>query len=354
MAYDRYDRPRGGDRREERGFFERAGDEIASWFGGEEDERRRRDEERMNRMRDRGWSRDRDYGRDRFVYGDWGGLGGDGERDRYDYGGSGRDWDRDRERNRWSEEDRRASRPMNWTASNSDYRSGYAGYDRDYSPGGGYESGYGPARMRGYDYTRGYGASDYGAGSDRGYGSSGYGGAFTGSDYERDERRPDSNWERDEYRRTSYAGAGRDNDRHYQAWRQRQLNDLDRDYEMYNRERQERFESDFGAWRKERMNKRQHLGGIQEHMDVVGSDGETVGKVDMVRGDRVILTKSDSEDNRHHSFDCSLIDSVEGDQIRLQVPAEEAKSRLRDEERGFFGREGDTSLERSFSGTYTS
>ena len=58
MAYDRYD-PRDerarwrGDRLadrgpgEERGFFERAGDEVASWFGDDEAERRRRDDQRM-------------------------------------------------------------------------------------------------------------------------------------------------------------------------------------------------------------------------------------------------------------------------------------------------------------------
>ena len=79
MAYDRYDprrrpseqsrysdegfrerdvRERERERdREERGFFERAGDEIASWFGYEEAERRRRSDERMG-------GRDYDYGRD--------------------------------------------------------------------------------------------------------------------------------------------------------------------------------------------------------------------------------------------------------------------------------------------------
>ena len=76
MAYDRYDprrapneqsryadersreresRERDRDR-EERGFFERAGDEIASWFGDDEAERRRRRDEQMG-------GRD-DYGRD--------------------------------------------------------------------------------------------------------------------------------------------------------------------------------------------------------------------------------------------------------------------------------------------------
>ena len=72
MAYDRYEgrrgwrEPRGrfsddGDRfeersfgrgldrddRDERGFFERAGDEVASWFGDDDAERRRRGEAAM-------------------------------------------------------------------------------------------------------------------------------------------------------------------------------------------------------------------------------------------------------------------------------------------------------------------
>ena len=50
---DRYGR--GFDRdvegREDRGFFERAGDEVASWFGDEEAERRRREDARMQERR---------------------------------------------------------------------------------------------------------------------------------------------------------------------------------------------------------------------------------------------------------------------------------------------------------------
>src|SRR5256885_17073601 len=76
MAYDRYetrDAPRdersrwqdersdGRDRgaRDDRGFFERAGDEVASWFGDEEAERRRREDERM-----REHEHERGYGRE--------------------------------------------------------------------------------------------------------------------------------------------------------------------------------------------------------------------------------------------------------------------------------------------------
>jgi hypothetical protein len=105
MAYDRYDsrdersrwsgdrprdrdwdRDRGRDRTdpEDRGFFERAGDEIASWFGDEDAERRRRDEHRMAGppRHDRGprpehsarneWDRERERGGYRPITGDYG------------------------------------------------------------------------------------------------------------------------------------------------------------------------------------------------------------------------------------------------------------------------------------------
>ena len=41
-----YDEDRDRGRRDERGFFERAGDEVASWFGDEEAQRRREADER--------------------------------------------------------------------------------------------------------------------------------------------------------------------------------------------------------------------------------------------------------------------------------------------------------------------
>ena len=97
-------------------------------------------------------------------------------------------------------------------------------------------------------------------------------------------------------------------------------------------------------------------------MDVVGSDGETIGKVDKVRGDHIILTKSDAPDGRHHAIDCSMIQSIDSDQVKLEMPAEEAKSRWEDSDgRGIFdessrglGRDRDeeTNLNRAFAGTY--
>jgi hypothetical protein len=94
MAYDRYD-PRDerarwrGDRHpdrdhgpgDDRGFFERAGDEVASWFGDDEAERRRREDQRLGRSESRGRDPRRDDG-DRFWRG----------RSDHDQGGYGQSW----------------------------------------------------------------------------------------------------------------------------------------------------------------------------------------------------------------------------------------------------------------------
>ena len=189
-------------------------------------------------------------------------------------------------------------------------------------------------------------------------------------DYGRSEStsgRSESPWGRDEYRRTSFAGSaerGQSHDPHYQQWRQRQIEALDRDYDEYRREHQSKFENDFGSWRSNRQTKRQMLGQIREHMEVVGNDDEHVGKVDCVSGDRIILTKSDdAAGGAHHSLSCADIDRVEGDRVILSSSADQARSNWRDEgsERALFERErqgegqsadGPHMLDRSFSGTY--
>ena len=349
MAYDRYDtrgnprderprwrderyesRDRGYDRgysgREDRGFFERAGDEIASWFGDDEAERRRHEDQRMME-RERGsgggpdWRRDEDRGR--FFGRDWD-RGRSRDEDRGRFFGQGRDQDRghyDRDEDRSTRE-----------------RWGERGYGREA------ERGYRP--MTG-DYGRSeefFAASGYGRG-ERGFG-----------DYERSQ----SPYGRDEYRRTSFAGSSRDYDPHYRSWRERQMNELDRDYDNYRRENQSRFEDDFGNWRKVRQQKRGLLGTIREHMEVVGSDDEHVGTIDHVVTDRIILTKSDPESGGvHHSLSCSDIDRVESDKVILDCTAEQAKQRWRDESRSraLFEREdqgeaGPRALGRSFEGTY--
>jgi len=148
-------------------------------------------------------------------------------------------------------------------------------------------------------------------------------------------------------------------DPHYSEWRRRQIDALDRDYDEYRRENQSRFENEFSGWRQHREGKRQLLGQVREHMSVVGSDDQEIGKVDHVRGDHIILTKNDSEDGRHHEVSCARVDRVEGDRVVLDQSAEEAKRhfQLASRDRGFFrdddeeGR-GPHILNRSFSGTY--
>jgi hypothetical protein len=344
MAYDRYEtrdaprdersrsqddrsdgRERGG--RDDRGFFERAGDEVASWFGDDEAERRRR-EDQMREGRERG------------------------------YGGQSRDSDRGD--NRAQDRDR-GFRDRGWERSGG---RGYAASERDYNPNWRQE-------FRGSgDSSRGYRpmTGDYGRGRDHESGqffaASSVGRGQRGiddhsGDYERSER----SGPRDEFRRTAYAGSAdrsREDDPHYHSWRQRHMSDLDRDYDEYRRENQARFESDFGSWRERRQQKRALLGQIREHMEVVGSDDQHVGTVDRVAGDRIILTKSDPESGGvHHSLSCSDIDRVEGDRVVLDLPAEEARHRWRDEsrDRALFEREdrgemGPRNLDRSFEGTY--
>ena len=304
---DRFDRERGfSDRdREDRGFFERAGDEIASWFGDDEAERRRRRDASFD---DRGdFRRDRDFDPRGNV------RSSNNERDS-DFR---RSWRDDGDRGMFS-------------------ASSYRGYSGE---GGGR----GSAQWSGDTF------------SDRDYKP------MTG-DYGRGEfERPRGRSGRDEFSRPSFSGSSeRAYDPHYAQWRNRQLDELDRDYDEYRRENQSRFESDFGDWRTRRQGKRQMLGQVREHMEVVGSDEQHVGTVDRVAGDRIILTKSDENaGGAHHSLPCTLVDRIDDQRVILDCDAEQAKQKWRDEsrERALFEREdqgeaGPGILDRSFSGTY--
>ena len=292
--YGSYDDPR------DRGFFDRAGDEIRSWFGDEEAERRRRLDERYD--------------------------------ERYD-------------------------RDERWR-SQTGYRGGYPGspfyprWNRSNQPEGGYARSYAPSYSdfaRPSDIRR-VGA-DYGNSPASGYGSyTGYGHGYRSDDEER----------RDAEYRAVYGG--RDDDRYgYHSWRDRQISSFDRDYDEYRRENETRFESEFSAWRQNRQAQRELLKQVDEHQEVMGSDGAHVGTVDHVRGDRILLTKSDRDaGGHHHSIPSSWIQMVD-DKVHLAKTAEQAKQAWRDEERsgGLLGRgfddedeRGSTNLNRSFSGTY--
>ncbi len=64
---------------------------------------------------------------------------------------------------------------------------------------------------------------------------------------------------------------------------------------------------------------------IREHMEVVGSDRQRVGKVDHVEGNRLKLAKSDAPDGRHHYIDLSSCDRIDGDQVVLNQTCEQAR-----------------------------
>jgi hypothetical protein len=298
---------RGRGNPDDRGFFDRASDEVASWFGDDEAERRRR-EDRMRDEREgprgaRPGGADRDRHRERGDWNDNRGAfaHGGSSADDYNRGWRGELWaGRDRDRGRFEDQDRFRDR------------------GREYRP------------MTG----------DYG--------------------------RSESPWARDEYRSTSRAGTSdlsdrsRHEDPHYRSWRDRHLSEIDHDYDDYRSERQSQFENDFGSWRERRQQKRGLLGQVREHMEVVGNDDEHVGTVDRTAGDRIILTRSDPESGgAHHSLSCSDIDRVEGDRVILECSADSARKRWRDEDRSraLFEREdqgemGPRMLDRSFEGTY--
>ena len=260
----RGDYDRGFGRDDERGFLDRAGDEIASWFGDDDAERRRRMDARQG-SDDDGFIRSRTSG---LM--------------------SERDYDRYSREPRFRDE----------------------GYRRPYT-----------GRTGGRGFQERW---------DRGVTQGGASGMAAGL-----------------------------HDPHYDALRRRQMDELDRDYDEYRRENQSRFESDFSNWREQRMTKRQMLGQVREAMEVTGSDGEHVGTIDCVKGDRIILAKSDSPDGHHHSLSCTSLDRVEENRVMLNCTAAEAKAQWRDDhrDRALFEREdqgeaGPGILERSFSGTY--
>lgn len=160
-------------------------------------------------------------------------------------------------------------------------------------------------------------------------------------------------------------------DEDYHSWRSEQIAALDRDYDEYRQENRSRFNNEFATWRTGRQGQRDQLNKVSEHQEVVGSDGQHVGTVDKVKGDRILLTKNDKDaGGQHHSIPSSWITSVD-DKVTLNRTADDAKQAWRDEDRksAMFGygdnakgerqqggdvgdSAGGRNLNRSFSGTY--
>lgn len=226
---------------DDRGFFDRAGDEVRSWFGDDDASRRREKDGRYE---------DDDQPRGESSYRGQPQSGPDRSRESY---------------------------------GQSRYGQSYGGGSRTQSSGR-QQSGREPAQGQGQ-----YGSSRYTQGGDDVHG--------------------------------------------YSNWRQRQIEQLDKDYDEYRREHQSQFDSQFHTWREKRTTQRGSLGKVAEHMDVVGSDGQHIGTVDKVRGDRIILTKNDPEaGGHHHSIPCSWIESVD-DKVTVNKTHDEAQRQWKDEER---------------------
>ena len=98
---------------------------------------------------------------------------------------------------------------------------------------------------------------------------------------------------------------------------------------------------------------------IKAHMEVRGSDGGHVGMVDCLRGEHIVLTKSDANSGgMHHGIPFGWVARVD-DKVHLNLSAADAIARWHTEERSraLFERErsgsdGPHGLERAFSGTY--
>jgi hypothetical protein len=251
---------------------------------------------------------------------------------------------------------------------------GHEGYARRERPTGGFGGGYRGARQGqwqgGGDYGRGgYQGEDRGFGRDRFQGGGGYGprgdrfggrGGYGSGERQRDgaDRQVPRDYDYDD--RGFFARAGdevrswfgdeeaerrreadmryderayADRDSDYHSWRRNQIDALDRDYNEYRSENRSKFEREFSTWRTGRQAQRDALTKVEEHMDVVGSDGAHVGTVDKVLGDRILLTKSDADaGGHHHSIPSRWIETVDT-KVTLSKTADEAKSHWRDEER---------------------
>ncbi|HZG08595.1 MAG TPA: DUF2171 domain-containing protein [Allosphingosinicella sp.] len=305
---------------QDRGFFERAGEEIRSFFGnGDEDDHGgggRHDREHGSH-RDNGYS---DRGGGNSFGGGWGNQ-------------SGETWNQDR-------------------PGRSGWFTDSVGGERGHRQGAGGHGEYGA--FRGGEAQR-RGGEGRGPDQSRGGGGGGFGERFSGGMAHEGGGRSSAH----RPMTGDHARGGQAHDPHYSEWRRRQMEDLDRNYDEYRREHQSKFETEFGGWRNKRQGQRQMLGKVADKMEVLGSDGSHVGTVDKVKGDRIILTKNDQNaSGAHHSVPCSWVDNVD-ERVILNRTAEQAMNDWRDEERSraLFerpdqGSDGPHVLNRSFSGTY--
>lgn len=71
--------------------------------------------------------------------------------------------------------------------------------------------------------------------------------------------------------------------------------------------------------------------GIREHMEVIGSDGGHVGRVDHVVGDDIELAKLDLGSGlKHHLIPLSWVDDVRDEKVCLNLTKDAAKAAWRE------------------------
>ncbi len=259
--------------------------ERSGWDGGDNDWSDTSSRSYSNNGGASGQDRDRDYGQRNYGNSDWGNSDR-GSRDSFarSYG------QQDQGRSGYGRQDQNR---------------GAYGYDRNR----------GGDDLRGYDNDRGF--FDRAGDEVRSW--------FGDEEAER-RRRQDQRYDEQQSRTEGHA------DNHYGEWRRSRIQEFDRDYDEYRRENAQRFHSEFDSFRTERTGQRDSLRRVTEHMEVLGSDGSHVGTVDKVRGDRIILTKTDTDaEGRHHSIPSRWIQTVD-DKLHLRKTADEAKNHWRDEE----------------------
>jgi hypothetical protein len=68
---------------------------------------------------------------------------------------------------------------------------------------------------------------------------------------------------------------------------------------------------------------------VREHMEVKGSDGQHVGTVDRVEGNRIKLTRSDpNAGGQHHYMDLAAVQEIKDDCLIVSKTADECRRSL--------------------------
>jgi len=69
-----------------------------------------------------------------------------------------------------------------------------------------------------------------------------------------------------------------------------------------------------------------YAGKIHDHMNVMASDGQIIGIVDHLEGDRIQLTRADSPDGRDHFIPLDWIKSIGTNDVELNRPASQVRA----------------------------